>query len=68
MEKAGLVVDDAGELLWGEAADPLDVAGAALPGDLRAQRRRDLHGVRADAAGGRVDQRPVPGPHLTHVP
>ena len=50
-----------------DRAHQLDVAGAAHPGDLRAQRRRDLHGVGADAAGGPVDQHPVPGSHRTHV-
>ena len=59
------VVDD---VRGADRADEFDVAGAAHPGDLRAQRRRDLHGEGADAAGGAVDQHPVPGLHRAHVP
>jgi hypothetical protein len=39
----------------------------AYPGDLGAQRRRDLDGEAADATGGPVDQHRVPGLHLSDV-
>jgi hypothetical protein len=60
-EVLGRVVDDAG---GAERAHELQVPGAAHAGDLRAERRGDLHGVAADAAGRAVDQHPVPGPRL----
>ena len=59
------VVDD---VRGAERAHQLDVARAAHPGDLGAQRRRDLDGVRADPAAGPVDEHPLAGLHLAHVP
>ena len=40
---------------------------AAHPGDLGAQRRRDLDGVGAHPAAGPVDEHPLAGAHLAHV-
>jgi hypothetical protein len=50
-----------------DRAHQLDVARAAHPGDLGAQRRRDLDGVCTDPAAGPVDEHPLAGRHLAHV-
>ena len=64
VKSSGRVVDD---VRGADRAHQLDVARAAHPGDLGAQRRRDLDGVRAHPAAGPVDEHPLTGRHLAHV-
>jgi hypothetical protein len=44
-----------------ERTDQVDVPGAGHPGHLRAVRFGDLDRKGADAAGGAIDQHPLPG-------
>ena len=63
-EVLGRVVHD---VRGADRAHQLDVARAAHPGDLGAQRCRDLDGVCAHSAPGPVDEHPLTGLHLAHV-